>query len=177
MRKEPAEVRFRRMVSDHGDCWLWLGTKNAGYGQFWDGAKTVRAHRWSYEFHIGPVPTGLVLDHLCRNPSCVNPHHLEPVTVRENTMRGEAPTAENAAKTHCKRGHPFDQENTYVVPGTPGWRHCQICVREKRDQANEERRGARWTCPECGQERAAAVKTRHLRMVHGIVHPKRLAQS
>lgn len=172
MKKEPAEVRFRRMVSKDADCWLWLGTKNQGYGQFWDGTKTVRAHRWSYEFHIGPIPEGLPLDHLCRNPSCVNPDHLEPVSNHENTMRGIGPSAANAAKTVCDRGHEFTPENTYIVAGT-GWRHCQTCVKDKRDQANAERRRARWVCPECGKERALAVKARHLRTVHGIVRPKR----
>jgi hypothetical protein len=69
-------------------CWLWTGyVDRHGYGQF-KGAKQGSAHRWSYEYHAGPIPEGLQLDHLCRVRSCVNPAHLEPVTCRVNVSRG-----------------------------------------------------------------------------------------
>jgi len=76
---------------DLGPCWLWEAAcriEDGGYGAFWDGKKTVRAHRWAYEQIIGPFPEGLQPDHLCRVSACINPFHLEPVTSGENTRRG-----------------------------------------------------------------------------------------
>lgn len=74
-----------------GYCWLWVGEINRnGYGRVWVQGQRLMAHKVAYELMIGPVDKGLVLDHLCRNRNCCNPYHLEPVTVRENTLRGEA---------------------------------------------------------------------------------------
>lgn len=70
-------------------CWLWQGTLRAGYGRVKIGGRLQEAHRASYEHHVGPIPEGLVVDHLCRNRSCINPAHLEPVTEMENIRRGE----------------------------------------------------------------------------------------
>jgi hypothetical protein len=84
------------------------------------------AHTYAYEWLRGPVPDGLVLDHLCTNPWCVRPSHLEAVTQRENLMRGETIAAVNTQKTHCPRGHPFDEANTYVRPGGRD-RGCRAC--------------------------------------------------
>jgi len=85
-----------------GECWLWIGaiTKN-GYGNFWltDVKSNVFAHRWAYERLRGPIPTGLVIDHLCRVRHCVNPEHMEPVTIRVNSLRGMSPTI----LTHLRR--------------------------------------------------------------------------
>jgi len=82
-------VRFFRFVRYDGDCWLWRGASNGkGYGKYWHAGRMVYAHRFSYEQHHGEIPVGLVLDHTCRNRACVNPMHLEPVSVRENTIRG-----------------------------------------------------------------------------------------
>jgi hypothetical protein len=86
---------------------------------------TLLAHRVSYERYVGPIPEGAHLDHLCRNRACVNPEHLEPVSVQTNILRGVSPSAVNAAKTECLRGHPFDDENTYVCPA--GKRRCRAC--------------------------------------------------
>jgi len=103
-------------------CWVWMGTvANNGYGKI---GKSV-AHRIFYEQEFGPVPEGLQLDHLCRNRLCVNPAHLEPVTQRENIMRGTSPTAVNARKTHCIRGHEYTTENTYIRSN--GYRMCRAC--------------------------------------------------
>lgn len=127
----PAQERFWAKVYIADGCWLWAAHRNnKGYGVFspaWD--IRVYAHRWSYEQAKGPVPEGLELDHLCRNPACVNPDHLEAVTHRENILRSEAPTAINAAKTHCINGHAFDLENTFLRAG--GGRQCRACYRER----------------------------------------------
>lgn len=111
-------------------CWEWQGnTDEDGYGQvFWEG-KSYRAHRFSYETYVGPIPDGLVLDHLCRNHGCVNPEHVEPVTQRVNVMRGEGIAQANAVKTRCINGHEFTAENTNITP--QGWRDCRTCSREK----------------------------------------------
>ena len=107
-------------------CWLWHGRgDDLGYGRFWDNGRDVQAHRWSYEHHKGPIADGLVIDHLCRVPACVNPDHLEPVTQGENVLRGFAPTAINARKTHCLRGHALSGDNLIRRPGNN--RGCRTC--------------------------------------------------
>lgn len=85
----PASVRFWRRVDRTDACWLWRGWINAkGYGHFGvNNRLTVKAHRWSYEQLVGPIPHGLTLDHLCRVRNCVNPAHLEPVTRAVNISR------------------------------------------------------------------------------------------
>jgi hypothetical protein len=71
-------------------CWIWKRSLTAkGYGKLFVNGKSVTAHKYIYELHKGSVPDGLVLDHLCRNRNCVNPDHLEPVTQKENVLRGE----------------------------------------------------------------------------------------
>ena len=115
---------------DLGPCWIWQGsTRSGGYGNLKGvDKKIVSAHRVAYESTFGPIPPNLVLDHLCRVESCVNPHHLEPVTSRENTLRGVSPSALSARKTHCIHGHPFDEENTRMEPN--GSRRCKTCARD-----------------------------------------------
>jgi hypothetical protein len=120
-------------------CWIWTGYKRdytrEQYGFFKLKGKVRPAHRVAYEDIIGPIPSGLVLDHLCRNPSCVNPFHLEPVTRQVNTQRGRSAAViaewhkrhkRRRKKTHCKRGHPFTSENTYVPVHWSG-RRCRAC--------------------------------------------------
>jgi hypothetical protein len=129
-------ARVRRTVT----CWLWEGCKDRlGYGEVCYRGGNRKAHRRSYELLVGPVPDGLELDHLCRNPSCVNPAHLEPVTHAENVRRGISGSvngARQAAKTHCKRGHPYSAENTRTHRGM---RQCRTC---KRLLERERRRAA-----------------------------------
>ena len=118
-----------------GTCWLWTGSINrGGYGRFKAPAgRSVLAHRWAYERFIGPIPEGLELDHLCRVRHCVNPYHLEPVTTRENMMRGDTFQSANARKTHCPQGHEYTPENTMWITNKPGYkgRRCRICNRER----------------------------------------------
>lgn len=116
-------------------CWLWTASvRHLSYGQFWDGESIVFAHRWSYEHHIGPVPKGLVLDHLCRVPLCVNPDHLEPVTQRENVLRGVGIPAKNIQKTHCPKGHPYKGDNLLIR--AEKWRGCRTCEKRRKRKFN-----------------------------------------
>ena len=88
------------------------------------------AHRWSYEYFVGSIPKDLTIDHLCRNTLCVNPKHLDPVTRKENILRGEGFAARNARKTHCIYGHEFTKLNTYLQRENGGvWRKCRKCRR------------------------------------------------
>ena len=125
-----------RIAGTPSGCWVWEGARSKkGYGNFWtDAKKSVRAHRWAWEQANGPIPDGLVIDHLCRHTSCVNPSHLEAVTPGENTLRGYGPTAMNARKTECVRGHSLSGDNLYVDPD--GNRGCRACrrIRESSDQ-------------------------------------------
>lgn len=128
--------RFEKRVNRiPGGCWEWVGhTNGGGYGRLAiEGRTTVYAHRWSYEYHVGPIPDGLEIDHLCRNTLCVNPDHLEPVTPDENKRRW------SESVTHCKSGHEYTPENTYIRPGRGG-KDCMECRRER----DRKRRPAGW---------------------------------
>lgn len=119
---------FEKVVwnGDEDECWTWQGAKSAfGYGRLTCRQAQLYAHRVSYENFVGPVADGLVVDHLCREPSCVNPAHLEPVTQRENCYRGTGFPMPNLHKTHCPKGHPYAGDNLYVNP--KGHRFCRKC--------------------------------------------------
>lgn len=137
-----AEDRFWSKVNKTKTCWLWTGCKSGsfGYGAFFTAARKFMAHRFSYELSKGPIPEGLQLDHLCRTPSCVNPDHLEAVTARVNTLRGIGPTAINARRDKCVKGHD-DWESTSI-----GTRKCRTCMsahsqRRYKSLRSEERIG------------------------------------
>jgi hypothetical protein len=134
--------RFWAKVDKSAECWVWTGKLRAdGYGNFWDGEnkRMMRVHRFAYLAEIGDIPDGLQLDHLCRNRACVNPAHLEPVSARENTLRGVGLTAQNAVKTHCPRNHPLTGDNLFLVPAG---RSCRECRREAVRRWRSRRRAA-----------------------------------
>jgi hypothetical protein len=119
-------------VSQNG-CWIWTKRIDKhGYARTSVGSKAgLLAHRVAYEAAVGPIPTGLQLDHLCRTRRCVNPKHLEPVTLIENVLRGEGPSAINARKTHCPKGHPYNEANTYTLNGCRYCRKCNVVAVSK----------------------------------------------
>lgn len=114
-----------------GECWIWLGTDAGnGYGVFFYQHKNIQAHRFAYECLIGKIPDGLQIDHLCRNRKCVNPYHLEPVTTRENLLRGETIAARNARKKYCAKGHLLAGNNLVRYNLKEGRRACRLCYNE-----------------------------------------------
>ena len=147
---------FARSEQDDAECWNWTGSLNTyGYGCYYAGRRRlIYAHRASYEAFVGPIPEGMHIDHLCRNHGCINPSHLEPVTVGENIRRGVSPSALNARKSVCIRGHEL--VDTYK----DGRRFCRIChnaARRLRRSRQEKRPRA---VKPCGT-RAAYI--RHVR--------------
>ncbi len=115
-------------------CWEWSGQRYpTGYGKFRVGRPPVEtyAHRWSYLLFCGPIPADQQIDHLCKNASCINPDHLQAVTGKVNTARGNAGRAASdrqRSKTHCRNGHDYAGGNLYVYPN--GWRGCRECNRQ-----------------------------------------------
>lgn len=117
-------------VDKNSECWVWQGKKDKkrGYGKTSEG---LLAHRVCFTAFAGQIPDGLVLDHLCRNTSCVNPEHLEAVTQGENVRRGLA--GENSRrKTECPKGHPLSGDNLVPYKLKIGKRQCLICTNEHR---------------------------------------------
>lgn len=163
MRELPAETiaRFWSKVDvrSKDECWPWKDCiYSHSYGCFWlSHTRRVRAHRFAYELTNGPIERGKALDHLCHNrdemckggPTCphrryANPSHIEVATGRENTLRGQGPTAQNSRKTHCKNGHPFTRENTLPRQGqgTVHGRDCRICKRARNKRSELKLRGS-----------------------------------
>jgi len=136
-RKADPLIRFERLYipEPNSGCWLWTGSLiGAGYGQFRCDGEGY-AHIWSYKQFKGPIPEGLVLDHICRVPSCCNPDHVEPVTQKENLRRSPF---DPARKTHCPQGHEYTPGNTYLEDGKYGdKRKCRACDRERHARRRE----------------------------------------
>lgn len=117
---------YKKLV-DRG-CWIWFGSKKEnGYAQITRDGKHMYVHRAMYEFFREPIPTGLVVDHLCMNRACVNPMHMELVDQKTNNYRGRGDTAKRAAQTHCKRGHPLSGDNLGIIKDGNGLRYCKRC--------------------------------------------------
>lgn len=159
----PPEDRFWLYVlkASAEECWLWTGGNNGVYGVFTvDGrrAHTRReyAHRFSYEMHVGEIPDGLVIDHLCRTPLCVNPNHLEPVTRRENLLRSPTERGKRGRRETCARGHLLAGDNLRVHAN--GTRHCLTCLRMTSREYMRRKRAER---------RAALAAGDDIRVPHG----------
>lgn len=158
-----ATDRFWANVQKTEECWLWTGTTSpGGYGRFSMDGRRHQAHRIAYEWAIGPIPEGLVLDHLCRNRACVNPEHLEPVTQRVNILRGVGLSAIAARATHCPKRHPYSPENTHITPS--GFRRCRTCHRQRA--VGVASRAVPWTCALCGKTVRTSSARRHELLVH-----------
>lgn len=133
-------AKVERRAGD--DCWHWTGLRDKlGYGRIARDGKLHIPYRLMYELTVGPIPKGLVMDHLCRVPDCINPKHVEPVTQRTNLLRGVNTLArKQAEQTHCKKGHSLEgarRERHYR--GKNGVIHyqrrcltCQLAQRQKK---------------------------------------------
>lgn len=159
------EARFWANVEKGDDCWTWLGRRgggNARYGVLGVNYRRVYAHRFSYELLVGPIPDGLTIDHLCRNTLCVNPDHLEPVTLQENIRRANIlhpcsvcgrefyprilalhfPACSGEVNA-CTKGHEFTEENTYIWRTHRSCRKCHADYeRARRARIKAEREAA-----------------------------------
>lgn len=133
----PIAERFWPKVTLSEGCWEWTGALSiGGYGVIPARPCAIYAHRCAYQLLVGPVPDGLELDHLCRNRKCVNPAHLEPVTHRENVLRG----LRGRMVTHCPHGHEYTPDNLYWHHGR---RECRTCVLRRNATARAQRQAGR----------------------------------
>lgn len=125
----------RCLYDETTGCVEWLGSVNSsGYGLISFFGPLMLTHRLSYEAHVGPIPEGLHIDHLCRNRLCVRPEHLEPVTPAENNRRAAA------AITHCINGHEYTPETTIIKKRGAGrslTRGCRTCVNAQQRAGRE----------------------------------------
>jgi len=118
---KPPITRIYEKIKYVGNCWIYTGSKDRyGYGRIGIKLRRVSTHRFMYEYYCGSISPDLELDHLCRNHACCNPEHLEAVSHQVNMHRGN-----NGMKTHCKNGHEFNPENTYIKKD--GSRNCKLC--------------------------------------------------
>lgn len=128
------------LIDPNTECWLWQGHVGPdGYARsVFLNKKQESVHRVSYLTFVGEIPGGMAIDHICRNRKCCNPKHLQVLSVKENTLLGIGPTARNRKKTHCPRGHAFDESNTYI--DTRNARKCRACVKIDNDESAQRKR-------------------------------------
>lgn len=135
-----AERFWTRYTVTPSGCWEWSTLRTDGYGQVTIDGRKWLAHRYAYTTAVGPIGAGLQIDHLCKNPPCMNPAHLEVVTPHENNMRSDSLAAQRARMTHCPRGHAFTPENIYARPDRKQSRMCRTCCQIR--ESKRERRYA-----------------------------------
>lgn len=158
-RRSNIELYFWSLVkipATPDSCWNWTGPLDgSGYGRAvarqLSPTNTKMAHRWVYEQRVGTIPDGMVIDHLCRNRSCVNPEHLEPVLSAENTRRG----LHGELRIRCAHGHELSAENTYVRK-SDGSRRCRRCAAVQTRASRQVNGGqaAPWARTRCPQNHA-----------------------
>lgn len=143
----PLTILTRVNIDPRTMCWEWQREINSqtGYGQIGVRRRKLYAHRLSYEIFRGPIPEGLTIDHLCRNRRCVNPFHLEAVTIRVNLLRGDGVSACHARQTHCQQGHEYTPSNTYRFPvgAAKQSRRCRICTNAYNRRKRYARKAAK----------------------------------
>lgn len=135
--RSPVDRFYERVVRTDG-CWEWTGYVDpGGYARFSIDGNSKLAHRFSYEWHVGPIPDGMTVDHICFTTTCTRPNHLRLLSREENTRRQRS-----AMKTHCVNGHEYTPENTYIRPSGGGVRDCRICIRERVSRYQQKRNAA-----------------------------------
>lgn len=129
-----------RIAEASSGCWVWQKAKDRqGYGFIKVNGFQWRAHRLSYHLCIGSIPEGMTIDHLCRNSSCVRPDHLEAVSNKENVLRGVGISANNARKTHCKRGHLLSPDNLIKHSRQRVCKACHLQSQKERRAQQHQR--------------------------------------
>jgi HNH endonuclease len=139
----PERLESKFTADSNSRCWLWQACcDRSGYGIIKADGKARKAHAVIYELCVGPVPEGMELDHLCHNPQCVNPDHLDPAPKRINILRGMGVGAKNCRKTHCSKGHPLSGDNLRIR--SDGYsRVCMECQKARRPAEYALRRARR----------------------------------
>jgi hypothetical protein len=123
-------------------CQFWLhDSVTGGYGRIAINKRKVLAHRLSYVLYKGEIGEGLTIDHKCNQPYCINPDHLQAITMRENTMRGSSFAVTNSKKTHCPKGHEYSDSNTFL--NSKGRRECRMCRSGRYGEKKEKRQQIR----------------------------------
>lgn len=131
--RDPIErMKLKSHVMDNGCIEYTGGISKGGYGYFTVKGKATTVHRWAYMLHVGPIPDGYEVDHLCRNTRCINPKHLEAVTPYENNFRSSSVGSVNRVKTHCKRGHELTPDNIIWHGKYGTGRMCLRCNRDRK---------------------------------------------
>ena len=144
------KIDFNGSIPAHdpnlGPCWVWLGgqrNKEHNYGGFWAFGRGWLAHRFSYQLWRGLIPGDLVVDHVCANPYCVAPHHLQVTDRSTNSKYSDGSGKLPLDRSHCPAGHEYTEANTYRGPAPNTYRRCKTCRSEQETRRTEARKAAR----------------------------------